>query len=110
MTISIHQNRYEDSSVYGPQVFYSEGSAEGERLATSLQNALNTQLKVATPRTQMASKFYIVRSGSAPAVIVECGFLSNPEEEALLNRAEYQNEIVKGIIAGLEEFFAEKSA
>ena len=104
LTISIHQNRFEDSSVKGPQVFYAPGSVEGEKLAKCIQDALNADLDVAKPRTQMEGNYYIVKSGAAPAVIVECGFLSNPEEEQLLQKKQYQLMIVKAVIRGMEDY------
>ena len=107
VTISIHQNIYQDSNVTGPQVFYSPGSVMGEKLATAIQTSMNAQLEVETPRNAQAEAFYIVQSGSAPAVIVECGFLSSPVEEALLMNEEYQNRVVKSIIDGLQNYLAE---
>ena len=104
VTISIHQNRFEDPDVKGPQVFYNPGSVQGEKLAAAIQDTMNQELEVASPRTQQGKAYYIVKSGAAPAVIVECGFLSNPEEEKLLMNDEYQNLIVKAIIDGLENY------
>ena len=104
ITVSIHQNFFEDSKVHGPQVFYAEGSAEGEKLAACIQKYLNEDLNPNAPRTQMASDYFIVNSGTAPAVIVECGFLSNPEEEQLLKKKKYRLRIVDSIIKGIEEY------
>ena len=103
-TVSIHQNRYEDAAVRGPQVFYAPGSAEGNKLAEAIQTQMNEQLEVPKPKDAAEGNYYITKSGSAPAVIVECGFLSNPEEDALLNREEYQKKIAKAIRDGLAEY------
>lgn len=104
MTISIHQNQFEDPSAKGPQVFFNPGSVAGEKLASAIQDAMNDDLEIASPRKQQGKAYYIVKSGSAPAVIVECGFLSNPEEEQLLMNNEYQNRIVEAIINGLDNY------
>lgn len=104
VTVSIHQNSYEDSSVSGPQVFYAPGSAEGGKLAKCVQDALNEQLKIEDPLTQHEGNYYIVKSGAAPAVIVECGFLSNPEEEVLLQKEAYQIQIVQAIVDGIVSY------
>ena len=105
LTVSIHQNFYgEDPSVRGPQVFYAPNSAQGEALAAAIQNQLNQTLQPNSPRTQHEGNYYIVKSGRAPAVIVECGFLSNREEEVLLQKSQYQLRIAKAILAGMEDY------
>ncbi|MBQ9942076.1 MAG: N-acetylmuramoyl-L-alanine amidase [Christensenellaceae bacterium] len=106
VTVSIHQNHYSDPAVKGPQVFYAPGSIKGRQLAECIQARLNGRLEVTAPRQAMEGNYYIVKSGAAPAVIVECGFLSNPEEEQLLQKGAYQIEIVKAITEGLEDYFA----
>lgn len=103
LTISIHQNFYEgDRSVRGPQVFYAPGSEQGKLLAAAIQRELNAQTDF--PRTEHEGDYYIVKSGSVPAVIVECGFLSNAEEELHLNRSQYQVRLAKAIFAGIESY------
>lgn len=100
-TISIHQNRFEKPSACGPQVFYAPGSAEGERLADYVQQSLNKALEIQKPRVHHEGNYYIVKSGKVPAIIVECGFLSNPEEEKLLQQKDYQVKLVTAIADGL---------
>ena len=107
LTISIHQNFYEDPDVCGPQVFDAPGSVEGEKLARCIQERLNKDLEVKKPLSHKEGNYYIVKSGAAPAVIVECGFLSNPEEEILLGKKFYQIKIVKAIMEGMEDYLAE---
>lgn len=106
ITVSIHQNKHTDSESYGPQVFYAPGSTEGARLAENIQEELNSELQIAKPRSAAEGNYYIVKSGTAPAVIVECGFLSNPAEEAELKKDNYQLRIVRGIIQGLQDYCA----
>ena len=102
--ISIHQNRFEDSSVAGPQVFYYPGSAKGEKLAKAVQQTLNDTLKPKSPRSALSEDYYVLRAGTAPGIIVECGFMSNPEEDVLLHKQEYQMMIVNAIIQGVEGY------
>ncbi len=106
--VSIHQNSFTQESVKGPQVFYYETSVEGKRLAEILQNTLNELLEISRPREMKANDtYYLLRKTEVPTVIVECGFLSNQEEAALLSTEEYQNRtaeaICKGILAYLED-------
>jgi len=111
LTVSIHQNFYQgDASVRGPQVFYAPGSEQGRAFAAAIQNALNTELAPPSPRTEHEGDYYIVKSGDAPAVIVECGFLSNPEEEALLLRSQYQVRIAKAIFSGIQHYLTVSAA
>lgn len=108
LTVSIHQNFYAGSGTAGgPQVFYSAGSREGQRLAECLQSALNNALDPGAPRKAAEGDYYIVKSGSSPCVIVECGFLSDPAEEAQLCRSQYQVRIAKAIAEGIAEYTEE---
>lgn len=105
LTVSIHLNSFpSDADVSGPQVFYAPGSGQGKLLAEKIQSALNQKLEPAAPRTAAEGNYYIVKSGSVPAVIVECGFLSNPAEEQLLNRSQYQVRIAKAIAEGIAAY------
>lgn len=110
VTVSIHQNKHTDSDARGPQVFYAPGSAEGEKLAVCIQERMNTELQVEKPRSAAEGNYYIVKSVEAPAVIVECGFISNPAEEIELGKKAYQLRIVKAIAEGLQDYFGESAA
>lgn len=103
LTVSIHQNSYpDDSSVKGPQVFYYEQSAEGEKLAAAIQECLNTELAIERPRVQKGNTtYYILKRSVSTTVIVECGFLTNPEEEALLQEEAYQDRVAQAICDGI---------
>lgn len=99
--ISIHQNSYSDTIQHGAQSFYHTGSTSGKRLAESIQTAL---LKIDPGNTRSAKSsdsYYLLKNSSMPAVIIECGFLSNPEETALLKDANYQKKIAYAISLGL---------
>ncbi|WP_058486040.1 N-acetylmuramoyl-L-alanine amidase CwlD [Defluviitalea phaphyphila] len=104
--ISIHQNSFTQSKYKGAQVFYHGHSKEGERLAKSIQNKFKEFVDATNKREAKANTdYYILRTTEIPAVIVECGFLSNPEEEANLNNEIYQEKVAWAIYAGIVDYF-----
>ena len=108
--ISIHQNSYTDSSVCGPQVFYYADSEEGKILASYLQESLNSSLEPESPRNIKGNTdYYILKHSPAPAVIIECGFLSNPDEADLLTTSSYQDKVVRAIYYGIEDYINSRS-
>ena len=110
LVVSIHQNSFSDPSVYGPQVFYYESSEEGAVAAKYLQDALNRELEIARPRVQKANdNYFLLTRCSAIMVIAECGFLSNREEEALLQDEDYRRRVAEAIRKGICDYldFAE---
>ena len=104
IAVSIHQNSYQDASVHGAQVFYYSGSGEGERAAGIMQNAL-LALDADNKRQPKANDtYYLLRRTQVPTIIVECGFLSNPEEAGNLCMEEYQEKVAQAICQGILEF------
>lgn len=104
LTVSIHQNSY-SAGTKGAQVFYYSQSEEGHRLATVLQETLKEEIGDGNHRVEKANdSYYMLKKSEGPFVIVECGFLSNPEEEKLLNSEEYQNKMAKALAEGIEKF------
>ena len=103
LAVSIHQNSYpQDASVCGPQVFYYEHSEQGKQLAAQIQACMNDQLKVERPRVEKGNaSYYILKRSAATTVIVECGFLTNPQEEAELQEEAYQNRLVQAVCDGI---------
>lgn len=100
--LSIHLNKFSDAQYHGAQVFYSTNHAGGCALAELLQDALitgcdPTNKRQAKPADQ---SIYLMKVLDCPAVIVECGFLSNPAEEALLGNQEYHKKLAASIVAG----------
>jgi N-acetylmuramoyl-L-alanine amidase len=91
IVISIHMNKFSDSSVSGPMVFYFNESGEGEKLAAAIQQELNDTLQPPKPRSYRPETYYILRSGTCPCALVECGFISNEREEWLLGATQYLN-------------------
>ncbi len=101
LIVSIHQNHYPLASVHGAQVFYREGS--DDTLAAALQGALNVQLKC--DRKQKTGDYYLLTCSEYPSLLVECGFLSNPEEERLLADANYQQKVAYTIFSTIHARF-----
>ena len=102
LSVSIHQNSYQDPAVYGPQVFYYEDSPEGEKLAGCIQEELNTQLEIKKPRVPKGNtSYYLLKRSPGVLNIVECGFLTNPSEAALLQTEEYQEKVARAIAEGI---------
>ena len=109
IVVSIHQNSYQDSSVCGPQVFYYEDSVRGKNLAEFIQEELNLGLNVKRPRVAKGNKtYYLLKRSESVLNIVECGFLTNPEEAGLLCKEEYQNKIVEAIVKGIEQYLKQQ--
>ncbi len=103
--VSIHQNSYPSASVRGVQVFYYE-SEKSKQLAQFIQDEVK---RVANPSNKRDPKegsgYYVLRSTTMPAVIVECGFLSNANDKYLLQQDEYQEKIAWGIYLGIIKYF-----
>ena len=102
--ISIHQNTFPDSRYSGAQVFYAD--TQGSRfLAEGLQQAFNHALSGSTRQPKPANSVYLMKNIRATGVLIECGFLSNPQEEAKLRNAKYQQKLCCVIASALREFF-----
>ena len=100
--MSIHQNHFGDSRYSGPQVFFADG---GEDLAKAAQEALTAVLAPGSKRaSKPASGVYLMEHIQCPGILVECGFLSNPEEEALLRSADYQQKLCCVIASCISSF------
>ena len=83
--VSIHLNKIPQNQYYGWQTFYKEGNEQSMKLAKSIQTNLNESIQRENNRVAMKiDNIYIVKHVEIPISIVECGFLSNPEEEKLL--------------------------
>jgi len=91
--LSIHMNYFSDSRYYGPQVFYAD-TENSKSYAEAIQSALNSNLGSANKRTiKKASGIYLLEHIESPGILIECGFLSNQEEEAKLRDPEYQKKL-----------------
>lgn len=105
LTVSIHQNSFSDQKVRGPQVFYYESSAEGKDLAEKIQESLNKSLAPERPRVIKGNtSYYLLKRSKGTLVIVECGFLTNPEEAELLQTEAYQQKVAKAVAEGIYDY------
>jgi len=106
--ISIHMNKFEESKYKGAQVFYPGNSLESKELAQTIQQSITEFADNSNYREAKDSKndIFILNDSKIPSVLVECGFLSNPEEEAKLLTQEYQSEIAYAIFGGISRYLA----
>ena len=100
--VSIHQNSYQDSRYRGAQVFFSS-TPGSDTLANQVQTTLNTSLNLQNTRKpqKIPDTVYLMNHIDCPAILVECGFLTNPEEEALLKQEHYQKKLSLCIASSL---------
>ena len=105
MVISIHMNEYARRSESGPQVFYREDCPAGRLLAGAIQEAMIKGLRPNRERPALGGDYYILTLGM-PSVLVECGFLSNKAEEALLMTEEYRQRVAEAIVQGVMNWHA----
>lgn len=104
LLVSLHMNEYRHPSSSGPQVFYTKGHEPSRLLAGCLQQSLIRTLKPPKERAAQAGDYYILRS-PIPSCLVECGFISNPEEEKKLRDPAYQQLIAQAVARGTAAFF-----
>lgn len=106
--ISIHLNSFPNPKYKGVQSFYSKNCEDCKSMAVSVQTELKKILRINDNREALPIKdVYLMKNVNIPAIIVECGFLSNPEEEALLKTDEYRKKIAWGIFVGMMKYFEE---
>lgn len=104
--VSIHLNKISQSQYYGWQTFYKNGNDNGKKLATAIQKNLNEAIQKENKREPLKiDNVYIIKHVEIPTTIVECGFLSNPEEEKKLQENEYQDKLAWGIYNGIMDYF-----
>lgn len=104
--VSIHLNKIPQQQYDGWQTFYKDGNENGQKLAISIQDNLNKAIQKENNRVaKTIDNIYIIKHVEIPIAIVECGFLSNPEEEKLLLQDEYQNKLAWGIYNGIIDYF-----
>lgn len=106
--LSIHMNKFSDGRYRGAQVIYSDKFSQAQALAALIQEEL-WKLPDNKEKRQISkapSGIFLLKNATVPAIIVECGFLSNFEEEELLNTEKYQNELAQAIVKGVERYYA----
>lgn len=106
MLISIHMNNFENSKYYGWQTFYQKNSETSKVIAENIQTGITNQIERENKRVALPiNNIKLIDKSQIPAVIVECGFLSNEEDLRLLLTDEYQMQIVNGIVEGVEKIY-----
>ncbi len=108
VVVSIHLNKFPQSRVKGAQVFYAPKSQGSDLLAQTVQDSFRTLLQPENTRQIKkadSSLFLLYNNTVNPAVLVECGFISNPEEAALLKTEDYQDKVAFAICCSLLQFY-----
>lgn len=107
--LSIHQNKFSQAKYSGTQVFYSGNHPSGQLLAGCMQRSIVSALQPQNTREikRSGSEIYLLHTAQHPAVMVECGFLSNKEELSKLKDSDYQSKIAFCILYGIIDFNSE---
>ncbi len=108
LVVSIHQNSFPSPTARGPQVFYAPASETGGLMAGTGQNVLNAAL--GGDRTAKKGDYYILQCSPVPSLLIECGFLSNAEEEKLLVSAAYQEKVAYSVFTGIHTVLSPEAA
>lgn len=105
--VSIHQNKFPDSKYHGTQIFYSKNNPKSMDLAQAVRKSVTEFLQSDNEREikEANKKIYLLNNAKIPAIVVECGFLSNPEECAKLADKNYQSEMAFSVYCGLMDYF-----
>jgi N-acetylmuramoyl-L-alanine amidase len=106
IVVSIHMNSFSETQYYGAQTFYPANSPESLKLAMCIQDSLRDNVdKNNKRRPQEKGPIVILTNLKTPTTIVECGFLSNPDEERKLGMDDYQDLLAKAIKIGIDNYF-----
>lgn len=108
--ISIHQNQFTDPKYSGAQMFYSATNSKSGALAQCIQNKFVEYLQPDNQREtkQCGKELFLCYFSKNPTVMVECGFLSNPDEAAKLSDTDYQRQVAFTIFSGLNEYLSKQ--
>lgn len=112
IVVSIHQNKFDSAKYHGTQLFYSTNHPESEKLARAIQTSVVMLLQNDNTRELKPSgnDIFILKNAEVPAVIVECGFLSNSEERQKLTDEAYQQELAYAIAMGVIDYHNQKNS
>lgn len=106
--ISVHQNSFTGQSVHGAQVFYYQKSAQSMKLAKIVQEKFNKDINTEKAKNEKPNdSYYMLINSKCPGIIVECGFLSNPEEADNLTNSDYQKQLGDILCRGIMDYFSE---
>ena len=104
LVISIHMNSFSSQSAHGASTYYRSGDESGQIVSDLIQQSLNTYLGAPSTKGKVGD-YYILNESYYTAVLIECGFLSNPEEEHLLNTDEYLEKFVDAVYNAILLYF-----
>lgn len=109
IVIAIHQNHFQVPKYHGTQVFYSKNNPQSALLAQCIQSAVTAQMQPQNNRQIKAATdgIYLMHHTTVPAVLVECGFLSNPEELTHLQSTEYRQRMAWAVMLGYWNYMME---
>ena len=110
LLISIHQNQFSQSQYSGAQMFYSPNNDESAQLAECIRQSVVNSLQPENTRQnkEAGEEIYLLTHCQVPGVLVECGFLSNPEEAQRLVQQEYQQDMASAIYNGIISFIEQR--
>lgn len=114
IVVSIHLNRFPETKYFGAQTFFPRDSMESQKLAVSIQDSLRETVDPNNKRVAMVKgkpgdlPIIILRDLKTTTAVVECGFLTNPDEEKLLGTTEYQDKLANAISNGIKKYFEKK--
>ena len=100
LVISIHMNSFSSKSARGAITYYRDGDKAGKECADLIQKSIAIYCGAKNSLGKIGD-YYMLNCSYYTAVLIECGFISNPEEEQLLNSAEYKNKMIKAIYNGI---------
>lgn len=106
LALCIHQNSYPDAAIKGAQVFYHTITPEAEDVASIVQEQLRTVDPTNTRQIKENDTYYMLKNCQVPTIIVECGFLTNPDEAAKLTQEKYQDQIAQAICEGVVKWLS----
>ncbi|MBR5439072.1 MAG: N-acetylmuramoyl-L-alanine amidase [Clostridia bacterium] len=98
--VSIHLNKYSSPSRRGAQVFFKDDSYDSDRLALCVQNEFNNSPDCVKKSNALKGDYYLLNMAKCTSIIVECGFLSSPQDEKLLLNEEYRQKVAKNVFEG----------
>lgn len=104
MYISIHLNATTSSSWKGLQVFYNKNNEENKVIAETITNNLKNNINNIR-EVKEENKYYMYKYIKYPGVLIEAGFISNPDENYLLRQEEYQNKLIILIVDAIEKYY-----
>lgn len=105
--VSVHLNKFTTSAASGAQVFYTKNYDEAYTLANCVQSSIKSMIQPENARVvkQGTSSTYLLKNAQVPAIIVECGFLSNKQELEKLKDEQYQSQMAFAIVSGIMDFY-----